>query len=299
MKSMKKLFTKEVRIGIITLISLCILYAGLNYLKGINVFKPANHYFVSMPNVSDLQISSPVVVDGFKVGIVNTIHFNFNHPGNILVQISLDKNMKLPTGSYAELKSSLMTGAFISLKLNTFSGSFVAVGDTIEGKTELGIMEQLSTELMPQITSIVPRLDSILLGIQQLVNHPALNQSLNHIEATTNSLKKSSEQLTVLLSEVPVILSNLNKVTSDFSMVSGSLTEIDFQATIATLEQAIRNINRMTQQLNDSTNSFGLLLHDRSLYEQLDSAARNASDLLLDIKQNPKRYVNVSVFGKK
>ena len=296
---MKKLFTKEVRIGLITLISLCILYAGLNYLKGVNVFKPANHYFVSMPNVSDLQVSSPVLVEGFKVGIVNAIHFNFNHPGNVLVQISLDKNMKLPAGSYAELKSSLMTGAFLCLRLNTYVSTYVAVGDTIDGKTELGLMDQLSSELMPQISNIVPRLDSILLGIQVLVNHPALNQSLNHIEATTNSLRKSSEQLDILLSEVPVILSNLNKVSSDFSTISGSLKGIDYQATIETLDHAVRNIDRMTQQLNDSTNSLGLLLNDPSLYEQLDSAARNASDLLVDIKQNPKRYVNISVFGKK
>ena len=300
MSSMKKLFTKEVRIGIITLISLGILYAGLNYLKGINIFKPANHYFVSMPNVSDLQISSPVLVDGFKVGIVNDIHFNFNHPGNVLVQISLDKNMKIPAGSYAELKSSLMTGAFLNLKLNTYVSTYITVGDTIDGKTELGLMDQLSSELMPQITNIVPRLDSILMGIQTLVNHPALNQSLEHIEAATAGLQKSSEQLNVLLSkEVPVILSNLDKVASDFTIVSGNLKEVDFQETMATLEQAIKNIDRMTQQLNDSTNSLGLLLNDRSLYENLDSAARNASDLLLDLKQNPKRYVNISVFGKK
>ena len=300
MNAMKKIFTKEVRIGFITLISLGVLYAGLNYLKGINVFKPANHYYVSMPDVFGLQISSPVYVDGFKVGIVNAIHFNFYQRENVFVQISLDKDMKIPMGSYAELKTSLTSGAFLSLRLNTYVSNYIAVGDTINGESELGVMDQLSSELMPQITNILPRLDSILLGIQLLVNHPALSQSFNHIEAATAGLQKSAEQLNVLLSQdVPVIVSNLNKVSSDFSIVSDNLKEVDFQATIATLEQAIQNIDRMTQQLNDSTNSLGLLLNDQSLYEHLDSAARNASDLLEDIKQNPKRYVNVSVFGKK
>ena len=300
MNSMKKLFTKEVRIGIITAISLGVLYAGLNYLKGIHVFKPANHYYVSMPDVSELQLSSPVYVDGFKVGIVNNIHFNYYQHENVVVEIGLDKNMRIPVGSYAELKTSLTSGAFLSLKLNTYVSNYIAVGDTITGKSELGIMDQLSTELMPQIINILPRLDSILLGIQLLVNHPALSQSFNHIEATTAGLQKSSAQLNVLLSkEVPVILSNLDKVASDFTIVSTNLKEVDFQETVATLEQAIKNIDRMTQQLNDSNNSLGLLLNDRALYEHLDSAARNASDLLLDLKQNPKRYVNVSVFGKK
>ena len=142
---MKKLFTKEVRIAIITLLGLGVLYAGLNYLKGINVFKPANHYYVSMPDVSELQISSPVYVDGFKVGIVNTIHFN--HPGDILVQISLDKNMKVPEGSYAELKTSLTSGAFINLKLNTYVSAYLAIGDTIIGKAETGLMEKISSDL--------------------------------------------------------------------------------------------------------------------------------------------------------
>ncbi|MDR2804919.1 MAG: MlaD family protein [Dysgonamonadaceae bacterium] len=294
---MKKLFTKEVRIAFITLVSLVVLYVGLNHLKGINVFKPANHYYISMPDVSELQVSSPVYVDGFKVGIVNAIHFGYDRPGNILVQVSLDKEMKIPAGSYAELKSSLTSGAYLSLKLNTYVSTYLTVGDTITGQPQLGLMDKLSSDLVPQVEHLLPRLDSILSGIQLLVNHPALNQSLNHIEATTAGLQKSSEQLNVLLAkEVPEVLSNLNKVSSDFSVVSGNLREVDIQSTMASLDQAVRNIRQITQQLNDSTNSLGLLLNDRSLYEHLDSTARNASDLLLDLKQHPKRYVHFSVF---
>ncbi|GHV55709.1 mammalian cell entry protein [Bacteroidia bacterium] len=294
---MKKLFTKEVRIAVVALISLIVLYAGLNHLKGINVFKPANHYYVSMPDVSGLQISSPVYVDGFKVGIVNSIHFNYNQLGEILVQVSLDKNMKVPTGSYAELKTGLTSGAYLSMKLNTYVSTYLAIGDTINGQSAAGLMDKLSSDLLPQVEKILPRLDSILLGIQLLVNHPALSQSLDHIEATTAGLQKSSAQLNLLLAkEVPVVLSNLNKVSSDFSVVSGNLKEVDIQGTMATLNQTVGSVNRITQQLNDSTNSLGLLLNDRSLYQHLDSTAQNASNLLLDLKQNPKRYVHFSVF---
>ncbi|MDR0543456.1 MAG: MlaD family protein [Dysgonamonadaceae bacterium] len=294
---MKKLFTKEIRIAVIALISLAVLYVGLNHLKGINVFQPANHYYVSMPDVSELQISSPVYVDGFKVGIVNAIHFDYNRLGDILVQISLDKNMKVPAGSYAELKSGLTSGAYLSLKLNTYVGAYLSVGDTISGQSQAGLMDKLSSDLLPQVEKILPRLDSILSGIQVLVNHPALNRSLEHIEATTAGLQKSSAQLNLMLSrDIPAVLSNLNKVSSDFSTVSGNLKEIDIQGTFVTLDQTIGNIHRMTRQLNDSTNSLGLLLNDRSLYQHLDSTAQNASDLLLDLKRNPKRYVHFSIF---
>jgi phospholipid/cholesterol/gamma-HCH transport system substrate-binding protein len=294
---MKKLFTKEVYIAIVTLIGLVILYVGLNHLKGINVFKPANHYYVSMPNVSELQISSPVYVDGFKVGIVNAILFDYDRPGNILVQISLDRSMRLQIGSYAELKSGLTSGAFLNLKPNTYASTYLAIGDTIVGQSQAGFMEQLSAVLWPQMESLLPHLDSILSGIQVLINHPALGQSLSHIETTTLELQKSSEQLNTLLTkEVPVILSNLNKVSSDMSILSGNLKEVDIQRTVATLDQTVGNINKITQQLNDSTNSLGLLLNDRALYQHLDSTAQNASNLLLDLRQNPKKYVHFSIF---
>jgi phospholipid/cholesterol/gamma-HCH transport system substrate-binding protein len=250
-----------------------------------------------MPDVSELQISSPVYVDGFKVGIVNAIHFDYRQQGDILVQVSLDKNMKVPEGSYAELKSGLTSGAYLSLKLNTYVSTYLAIGDTLAGRVQVGLMDKLSSDLLPQVDHLLPRLDSILMGIQMLVGHPALSRSLDQIAATTAGLQKSSEQLTVLLArEVPSVLSNLNTISSDFALVSGNLKAVDIQGTMATLDHTVKNINQLTRQLNDSTGSLGLLLNDRSLYEHLDSTARNASTLLLDLKQNPKRYVRFSLF---
>jgi phospholipid/cholesterol/gamma-HCH transport system substrate-binding protein len=296
---MKKIFTREVIIAVVTIVSLFLLYWGLNYMKGINLFKPANHYYVLMPNVSDLQNSSPIFIDGFKVGIVNSIEYEFNNPDadNIVVQISLDKNMKLQTGSYAELKSGLTSGAYLDLELNKYVSTYYQVGDTLNGVTSASLMDKLSSDLLPQIEKILPRLDSILLGIQILVNHPALTQSLDHIEGATASLQKSSAQLNALLSrDVPVIVSNLNKVSSDFTVVSSNLKEVDIQSTLSTVDKAMQNIDQMSKQLNNPNNTLGLFLNDRSLYDNLDSTARNASNLLLDIKEHPKNYVHFSVF---
>ena len=297
---MKNYFNKEIIIALVTLISLGLLYFGLNYLKGANIFKPTNHYFVRMPNVSELQNSCPIFVNGFKVGIVSEINYDFQGNGDIVVQVSLDKKMKVQTGSYMEIKSGLTSGAYLNLILNNYVGSYYQVGDTIDGISEKGIMDKVSDELLPQFESILPRLDSILSGIQFLVNHPALSQTFDHLSATTANLENSTHQLNLLLSrDIPPIMANLNQVSSDFIAVSSQLKQMDLNATMRLVDNALQNLEQMTLQLNNKDNSLGLLMNDRSIYDHLDSTFVNASNLLLDLQQNPKRYVHFSIFGRK
>jgi len=297
---MKKYFSKEIVIGIITLVSLGLLYFGLNYLKGTNIFKPANIYYVRMPDVSELQNSSPVYVDGFKVGIVSAMSYGFQENGNIIVQISLNKKMKVEKGSFAEIKTGLTSGGYLNLKLNKYVSEYCQMGDTIEGTSEKGIMDKVSENLLPQFEAMLPRLDSILQGIQLIVNNPALSQSLDHISATTANLHASTGQLNLLLSkDIPPIVANLNQVSSDFAVVSSQLKQMDLNATYKHIDNTIQNLEQLTMQLKKKDNSLGLLLNDRDLYDRLDTTLVNASNLLLDLKLNPKRYINISVFGKK
>jgi phospholipid/cholesterol/gamma-HCH transport system substrate-binding protein len=205
--------------------------------------------------------------------------------------------MKIPVGSYFELKSGLTSGAYLNLVVNKYVSAYYQIGDTIEGATDVGLMDRVSTHLLPQVESILPRLDSILAGIQLLVNHPALSQSFEHIEATTANLQKSSIQLSSLLSkDIPIITGNLKEVSSNFAEISYDLKKLDLNTTLIKVEQAIENIDRMSLQLNSSNNSLGLLLNDRSLYDHLDATAKNAADLLKDVKERPKNYVRFSLF---
>lgn len=297
---MKKYFSKEVIIGFVTIISLALLFIGLNHLKGINIFKPANLYHVRMPDVSELQNSSPVYVDGFKVGIVREIAYDFQTGKNIIVQISLDKKMKVETGSLVEIKSGLTSGGYLNLKLNKYVSTYYHVGDTIDGISEKGIMDKVSNNLLPHIESILPRLDSILQGIQLLVNHPALSTALEQIAATTTNLEKSTYQLNTLLSkDIPPIVANFNQVSSDFSKLSYQFKQMDLNATMRRVDNSLQNLEQMTSQLKSKDNSLGLLLNDRSVYDHMDSTFANASNLLLDLRVNPKRYVHFSLFGRK
>lgn len=297
---MKKYFSKEVIIALVTLVSLGLLYFGLNYLKGANIFKPTNIYYVRMPDVSELQNSSPVYVDGFKVGIVKNISYDYQAKKDIIVQISLDKKMKVETDSHVEIKTGLTSGASLNVILNKYVSTYYHVGDTIDGVSEKGIMEKVSENLLPQFESLLPRLDSILQGIQYLVNHPALSKSLEQISATTANLENSTRQLNTLLSsDISPIMTNLKQVSSDFTTVSSQFKQMDLNATMQHLDKTLQNLEQMSTQLNSKDNSLGLLLNDRSIYDHLDTTLVNASNLLLDLKLNPKRYVHISVFGKK
>ncbi|MDR1719958.1 MAG: MlaD family protein [Dysgonamonadaceae bacterium] len=294
---MKRYFTKEVIIGIITIISLFILYFGFNFLKGINIFKPTNHYYVRMANVTELQKSCAVYVDGFKVGLVNDIRYDYEHPGNIIVLISLEKGMKVQVGSYVELSSSLTGGASLSFKLNTHVTSYCHVGDTIEGVMKLGMMEQVAEELLPQMKDLLPRLDTILYSIQKIVAHPVFFESLDNISRITANLEMTSGELNKIVSnDIPVILRDFRTISSNVSQLTDNLNKVDLQSTMNLVNATVKNMEMATSQFNNKESSLGLLMNDRQLYDNLNSTANNASLLLEDLRKNPKRYVHFSVF---
>jgi len=295
---MKKIFTKEVVIGIIAIISFFIFYTGVNYLKGVNLFRPTNHYYVRLSNVSELQSSGPVYVGGFKVGVVNAINYEYNkEDAGFLVEIGLDKQMKVQTGSYAELKTSMMNGAYIDLVLNNYVSTYCNPGDTIVGVSNPSLMEHVEANLLPQVENILPRLDSILYGVQTIVNHPSLTQSLDQIYLTSANLNRISSQLNKMLgNDISEIATDFKKVSSDLTEISENLKQVDINETLTIVNEAIANIDKVTQQLNNPDNNLGLLLNDKELYLQLETTAKNAADLLEDIKTNPKRYVHFSVF---
>ncbi|HCC51932.1 MAG TPA: MCE family protein [Porphyromonadaceae bacterium] len=293
---MKK-FSKEAKIGVTAILSLVLLYIGVNYLKGINLFKPANYYYVSCNNVKDITISSPVFVEGFKIGLVRSIEYDYSSIDKITLEISLDKGMKINKGSYISIESTLLSGAELHLKLNKYVSEYHKPGDVLEGRLKGGMLTSVEDQILPRVVDIVPKIDSILTGLQALINNPALSQALTNLEGTTKQLEMSSKQLNTLLSEdVPDIASNLKTTSSNLSTFSENLNKLDLDQSINSLNTALDNINTMTIKLNSKNNSLGLLLNDTLLYRNLNLTLDNASGLLLDLKQNPKRYVSFSLF---
>ncbi len=297
---MKTVFTKEAKIGLVSIVCLALLYIGINYLKGVNLFKPVNHYYVAFSNVKGVTVSSPVFVEGFKVGLVREITYDYDTTGKISVLVSLEDKMRINKGSYITVVNSFLGGAELHIHLNTFVDDYFHSGDTIEGRMEADMMTSVQENLLPGIEQMMPKLDSILGGLQTLVNHHALTQSLTHIEQTTASLEHSSRRLDQMLAkDVPVIMENIKGITANFELVSGQLKDLDLVETMQTVNATLANLKLTTDKLNSADNSLGLLLNDRQLYDNLNGTMENASLLLLDLREHPKRYVHFSLFGSK
>lgn len=300
-KMKKPAISKEIIIGAISVLSMALLYFGVNYLKGINLFNPTNYYYVSYENVTDLTPSNSVYVDGFKVGLVHNILYNYNQTGGkIVVVLDLDKSLKIPEGSKAELAVTMLGTASINLKLNKYVSSYYASGDTLEGIPANGLMQKMEQELLPQIGQILPRIDSILTSLQEIVSHPALKETLSNMEITTRGLASSSKKLdNMLTNDVPTIMKDFKTVSGNLVSVSNQFAQLDVAGTMATIKSTITNLNTLTENLNSPNGTLGLLMNDRKLYDNLTSTANSADVLLKDLKSNPKRYVHFSLFGKK
>ena len=257
-----KYITKEVRIGIAGIIALCILVYGINYLKGINMFKPSSYFYVKFQNVNGLAKSSPVFADGVRVGIVRDIYYDYNQAENVIVEVELDTELRIPKGSSAELVSELMGGVRMNILLANNPREKYAVGDTIPGKLNNGMMESVAA-LMPQIEQMLPKLDSIMISLNNILNNQSIPATLHSVEKTAANLEVASGQLKVLMGrDIPQLTGKLNTIGDNFITISGNLKEIDYAATFKEIEQTLANVKMVTEKLNSKDNTVGLLLNE-------------------------------------
>jgi len=291
-----KYITKEVRIGIAGIIALCVLIYGINWLKGIHMFQPSSYFYAKFQNVNGLTKSSPVFADGVRVGIVRDIYYDYVNPGNVIVEVELDTELRIPKGSSAELVSELMGGVRMNILLANNPREKYAVGDTIPGKLNNGMMESVA-QLMPKVQEMLPKLDSILISLNNILGDKSIPATLHSMETTTANLAVVSSQMKGLMSkDIP---GKLNTIGDNFIAISGNLKEIDYAATFKKIDETLANVKILTEKLNSKDNTLGLLFNDPSLYNNLNATTENAASLLEDLKAHPKRYVHFSLFGKK
>ncbi|BES63560.1 MlaD family protein [Dysgonomonas capnocytophagoides] len=297
---MKKMFSKEVKIGIGFVVALFLLYTGINFLKGINIFKPANSYTVVFDDVTGLTLSSPVILNGYQVGLVYSMELDLQEENKVAVVLNLDKGVKITKGSKIKLDVSLMGSATVIIDKNPETQELYTSSDRIPGIRQLGMMESMSQTVLPQVGNLIPKIDSILSGVQLLVTNPALAQSLQNVNVITSELTTASRQLnqmmTVMNKDIPKLANNMTTVSSDLAQVSGQFKTMDFQKSYQSIDSTLQNIQALTNKLNSKDNSVGLLMNDRQLYDSLVSTMGNASLLLKDVKENPSKYINVKVF---
>lgn len=293
-------FTKEVKIGIAGIISLCMLVYGINYLKGIDMFKPTSYFYVKYKDIQGLAKSSPVFADGFRIGIVREIYYDYNRPGNVTVEVELDKDMRIPKGTHAELVTEMLGTVKMNLILAVNPNEAYAIGDTIPGTVNNGLMEAVTKTIMPQVERMLPKLDSIMTSLNKIAADPNIPATLKSVRKTADNLADATTELrSIMKKDVPQMTKKINTIGDNFVAISGDLRSINYASTFNKIDSTMANVKMVTDKLNRKDNSLGLLLNDASLYNNLSNTGANASLLLEDLKSNPKRYVHFSIFGKK
>lgn len=292
--------TKEVKIGLIGITALAMLIFGINYLKGINMFKSANYYYVEYTNINGLAGSSPVFANGFKIGTVRSINYNYAKPGHVTVEVEVDKEMRIPRGSTGELVTEMLGTVKMNLLLGQSTTEFYQPGDTLPGKTNTGLMGAAEEKLVPQVEQMLPKMDSILQSLNKLLADPALTATIRNAEQLTANLNITTRQLNSLMKkDLPQITGKLITVADNFSVISENLKGIDYASTFHKVDSTLYNVQMLTEKLNRKDNTIGLLLNDPTFYHNLSATTANAATLLEDLKAHPKRYVHFSLFGKK
>lgn len=295
-------FTKEMQIGLVAIVGIVVLYFGLQFLRGLTGFSSDSRYYVKFDNISGLSASSPVYANGYRIGVVEDILYDFQHQSQIVASVSLKKEMRLPKGSSAQIVSDLLGNIKLEVVLGPNPADVLAPGDTINGGMQSGLMGA-AANMMPQIQAMLPKLDSILVSVNQLLADPALKNSLHHIDEITGNLTTTTNELNALTTslnrQMPSMLQNADGMLANANELTHSLNELDLATTMAKVNNTLQNVEQMTAKLNSNEGTLGLLMRDPELYNNLNSTMMHADSLVIDLKQHPKRYVHFSIFGKK
>lgn len=300
---------KEIRIALVAIVGIIVLFFGLNFLKGMSMLSTDDAYYIKFKDVSGLSASNPIYADGYQVGVVRGIDYDYEHSGNVLVRFTVDNDLRIPKGSSAEIVTDLMGNVKMNLLLANNPRERVNPGDTIVGAINAGMMGAIE-QVLPKVAALVPKLDSILTSVNNLLADPALAASLHNVQTISTDLTVSTRQLNTLLasvnSRVPGMMTKayyaLDKAGSTMNnadRLTANLAALDIQGTMAKVDQTMTNVQSITQKLNNKEGSLGLLMNDPALYNNLNATMISADSLLTNLKAHPKRYVHFSLFGKK
>jgi phospholipid/cholesterol/gamma-HCH transport system substrate-binding protein len=313
--------SNETKIGSLTAVAIVLLVLGFNFLKGKTLFGKSHNIFAKYTNVQGLQPSNPVVINGMQVGTVYSITTDKNMK-EILVNMNLTKDVNIPVNSVAIIKPSLLGTTSIDIRLGD-AQTYVAKNGYIATEATAGVFNDVLSKVDPilyQVTKAVTSIDSVLMSVNHILDPNAKNNlgaMLANLNTTSANLVGASSSLTKLLNTetgaLTGTLNNLNSFTANLDKNNGKITNLvgnldktatnlsnlDLQQTLNTLNGTIGDLKSTIGKLNNTSGTAGLLLNDTKLYNNLTATANKLNLLIDDLKTNPKRYISISVFGKK
>ena len=306
---MKKI-SHEVKVGLTALITILVFIWLYNFLKGKDLFSSTSHYLIVYDKVGGLAESSPVEVNGYKVGVVQSIRFLDPESGRLLVTVSVDRGFSLPRNTVAEITTaSLIAGMKIQFVYGQGPGTY-SNGDTIPGRLAESVIAKVENELAPfkdKISDLISVIDSVISSVNDIMDprfKTDLRSGIASLSSTAKSLDESELKATLLNINkfTQTLAENSDKLSSTFSSlesVADTLAAADIYTSINNLKQSLEKASSLIENLSNGEGTAGQLLTNDTLYYNLSNSLGSLNLLLLDMKANPKRYVHFSMFGKK
>ena len=264
--------------GVIALVAL---FMGINFLKGVNLFKTSEVYYITFSNTKGLTKSSAVYADGFKVGIVSGINYDYRHPGEVVVEISADKGLRIPKGSSAQLDEAVLGGCTLNMLLATNLTDAYHPGDTIKGNDVSGLMAKVGG-MVPQLEQVVAKVDTLVATLNMLLSNPNLPLIIQNAELVTENLNKSTEQLNTLLrNDIPKMTDTFTQAGENVSQLTDKMNQLDLQATLDSVNQTISSVHATMEQIKNPQGTLGKLMSDPSIYDNLNHTVQSADSLVI------------------
>lgn len=303
--------SKEFKVGVLAVVSITILYFGFNFLKGVDFFSSTQTYYALYDNIGGLQPSNPVIINGFPAGRVGEIEFLQHDDNKILVGLEIEDDINVNRGSTARLYNmDFMGSKAIELVLNTDSKAFHEDGDTLKSFVDegLGALLQEGEKLVTEDLNItISRLNNLLESLAG--NSSRINVTLENLSAASGEIKgalqrnKSNLDATFLnlrqgTETLESALTQLESTLKKTDVFADSLNNLQLNSTVMELKGLLTSLNENVNAISEQRGTLGKLIHDDSVYNNLNKAVADLDSLLVDLKENPGRYVNISVFGK-
>jgi len=311
---------KQILIGASFILAIALFIWGYNFLKGKDIFNKQTIYYAKYHEVSGLEISNPVSINGVRIGQVSRMYFAPDMSGDVIVELTINTDFPIPDNTIARIFSSdLMGSKSVDFKLGN-SADQAKDGDTLATSIEAGLMEEVNAQVQPikaKAESLLASIDTLVVAFQAIFNESArknLSESFDNINKSFSNIQSTTTNLDTLMitegNRVSSILNNIDSLTytlsenrekfasiiSNFEMISDSLAEANIPATFNRANSTLDELETILAKINDGEGTIGMLMHNDTLYFELNKTAEELNMLLKDIRENPKRYVKFSVF---
>lgn len=313
---------KEIRIAVVFIVGMFVVYWGINYLKGKNIFSSQELFYAEYDHVAGLQEANPVYLNGFKIGQVSTIEFIENGNGKLRVTLLITEDIDIPKNSIARIESSDLLGSKAVVIYLGDSKEIAEDGDYFIAEIERDLKEEVSMQILPlknKAEELISSFDSVLVILQGIFNENTrqnLSRSFQSIENTISSLEHASYNIDTLMSSqrnrLAVIFSNVESITTNLkdnnekisniftniSSVSDSLAAAPIKSIVNNANESIEKFNIAMTKISNGEGSLGMLVNNDSLYNNLNNSASELNLLIEDLRLNPRRYMHFSIFGR-